>query len=60
MIGLEFDRPVKEIVKKCLDKGLIVVTAGPNVIRMLPPFIIEEKDIDQMIHILESAIQEIL
>lgn len=60
MIGLEFDRPVKEIVKKCLDKGLIVVTAGPNVIRMLPPFIIEEQDVDHMIDILESAIQEIL
>lgn len=60
MIGLEFDRPVKDIVKSCLDKGLIVVTAGPHVVRMLPPFIIEEKDVDQMIHILESAIQEIL
>lgn len=60
MIGLEFDRPVKDIVKSCLDKGLIVVTAGPHVVRMLPPFIIEEKDVDQMIHILETAIQEIL
>lgn len=60
MIGLEFDRPVKDIVKSCLDKGLIVVTAGPHVVRMLPPFIIEEKDVDQMIHTLESAIQEIL
>lgn len=60
MIGLEFDRPVKDIVKACLDHGLIVVTAGANVIRMLPPFIIEEKDVDQMIDILEKAIQETL
>lgn len=60
MIGLEFDRPVKDIVQKCLDHGLIVVTAGANVVRMLPPFIIEEKDVDAMIKILEKAIQETL
>lgn len=60
MIGLEFDKPVKDIVKKCLDNGLIVVTAGANVVRMLPPFIIKEKDVDQMIEILEKAIQETL
>ena len=60
MIGLEFDRPVKDIVQKCLDHGLIVVTAGANVVRMLPPFIIEEKDVDAMITILEKAIQETL
>ena len=60
MIGLEFDRPVKDIVKKCLDNGLIVVTAGANVVRMLPPFIIEEKDVDQMINILENVIKETL
>lgn len=59
MIGLEFDKPVKDIVKTCLDNGLIVVTAGANVVRMLPPFIIEEKDVDQMIDILEKAIQSI-
>lgn len=60
MIGLEFDRPVKDIVKKCLDHGLIVVTAGTHVVRMLPPFIIEEKDVDQMINILEKVIKETL
>lgn len=60
MIGLEFDRPVKDIVQKCLDHGLIVVTAGANVVRMLPPFIIEEKDVDAMITILEKAIRETL
>lgn len=60
MVGLEFDRPVKDIVKTCLDNGLIVVTAGVNVVRMLPPFIIEEKDVDQMIEILDNAIQETL
>lgn len=59
MIGLEFSNPIKPYVQKALDKGLVVVTAGPNVIRMLPPFIIEEKDVDEMIRILTEVIEEI-
>ena len=58
MIGLEFDRPVKDIVQTCLDNGLIVVMAGANVIRMLPPFITTEKDVDQAIAILDLAIEK--
>lgn len=57
-IGLEFDRPVKDIVQTCLDNGLIVVMAGANVIRMLPPFITTEKDVDQAIAILDQAIEK--
>lgn len=60
MIGLEFDRPVKDIVQKCLDHGLIVVTAGANVVRMLPPLIIEKEHVDEMTAILDQAIQETL
>ena len=59
MIGLEFDRPVKDIVQTCLDNGLIVVMAGANVIRMLPPFITTEKDVDQAIAILDQAIEKL-
>ena len=58
MIGLEFDRPVKDIVQTCLDNGLIVVMAGANVIRMLPPFITTEKDVDQAIATLDQAIEK--
>lgn len=59
MIGLEFIHSVKPYVQKALDKGLVLVTAGTNVIRMLPPFIIEEKDVDEMIKILIEAIEEV-
>lgn len=40
MQGLVFDQDVKPIVKALLDDGVIVVTAGTNVLRMLPPFIL--------------------
>jgi len=59
MIGLEFTKPVKPYIQKALDKGLIFVSAGNNVIRMLPPFIIEEKHVDEMIEILSAVIEEV-
>lgn len=59
MIGLEFVHPIKPYIQKALDKGLVLITAGSNVIRMLPPFIIEEKDVDEMIKIFTEVIEEV-
>ncbi len=59
MIGLEFVHPIKPYIQKALDKGLILITAGSNVIRVLPPFIIEEKDVDAMIKIFTEVIEEV-
>lgn len=59
MQGLEFVHPVKPYIQKALDKGLIFVSAGNNVIRMLPPFIIDENNVDEMIEILIAVIEEV-
>lgn len=56
---MSIDHPVKPYIQKALDKGLVLITAGTNVIRMLPPFIIEEKDVDEMISIFTEVIDEI-
>ncbi|MDY3251401.1 MAG: aspartate aminotransferase family protein [Candidatus Choladocola sp.] len=48
-------RPVGEIVKKALENGLIVISAGTDVIRFVPPLIIEKEDIDEMIRRLELS-----
>ena len=58
MQGLEFDKPVGDIIKKAIDKGLLLISAGTNVIRFLPPLIITEADVDTMIAILKAAIEE--
>lgn len=54
MQGLEYDHPVSGIIQKLLDAGLIVFSAGPNVIRFLPPLIATMKDVDDMINILKE------
>lgn len=58
MQGLVCKGPVAPCIQKAIDRGLIIITAGTHIIRMLPPFIIEEKDVDAMISILEGIIKE--
>lgn len=59
MQGLEFNIPVKEIIANCLNKGLILISAGSNMIRFVPPLIIEKEHVDEMITILEEVLKEI-
>ena len=48
--GLEVDgRPVGEIVVRALENGLIVMTAGGNVLRFVPPLVITKEDVDLMV-----------
>ena len=55
MHGLELNVPVGEIVNKALEKGLIVISAGCNTLRMVPPLIVTKEEIDDMLKILESC-----
>ncbi|MCR5848774.1 MAG: aspartate aminotransferase family protein [Lachnospiraceae bacterium] len=57
MQGLEFDKPVGDIINYALDKGLVLINAGTNIIRFLPPLIITKDDVDRMIVILKEAIE---
>lgn len=56
MQGLLFEQPVGPIINKAVEKGLLLINAGANIIRFVPPLVISEKDVDQMIGILEECI----
>lgn len=56
MQGLVFDKPVGEIITKALDAGLILINAGTNIIRFVPPLVITKKDVDDMIAILKQCL----
>jgi acetylornithine/N-succinyldiaminopimelate aminotransferase len=47
----------KAFANACFSKGLLVVTAGPDVVRLLPPLNVSEADIDQALKIIEEVIQ---
>ena len=58
MTGVQLDRECGELVGLCRERGLLVnVTAG-NVIRLVPPLVISESEIDQLVRILAEAVQE--
>lgn len=56
MQGLVLTTPVGEVVKKCISNGLFVISAGSNVLRMVPPLIIKKEDVDKMIDILDKSL----
>lgn len=55
--GLEFKEAPKAIVDKALEKGLVLIAAGNNTIRFVPPLIINKSDIDVLINILSTIIK---
>ena len=55
MIGIKTEKPAAEIAKKCISKGLLVLTAHSKV-RLLPPLIIGKAEIDFAIKILSEVI----
>lgn len=57
MQGLEFEGPVADIILKAMDSGLILISAGANIIRFVPPLVITKEHVDEMIQILEQSLQ---
>ena len=54
--GLEVEgRPIGEIVNRGLEEGLIIITAGSNVLRFVPPLVVTDADVDEMIAKLEKC-----
>ena len=57
MQGLVLARPVGEVIANAQKEGLLVISAGGNVLRMVPPLVIEKEHVDEMIEKLEKALQ---
>lgn len=58
MQGLVMDRPVGDIINKALNKGLILINAGTDVIRFVPPLVITKQHVDDMCVILRECLEE--
>ena len=56
LVGMELTRDCSDIVRMCMDKGLLLNCASGNVLRFTPALIVQEKDIDHMLDILDDIL----
>jgi len=58
LLGIEFSIEVKGLVDTCLKNGLLLIAAGPRVLRLVPPLNITRTEVDEAVGILEQSLQE--
>src|SRR5690625_2278834 len=58
MIGIECEKEVAELVPQLMKKGLLVLNAGPYVIRLLPPLTVSKQEIDTAVTLIGEAIKK--
>ena len=54
--GVEIDGPAGEVVGRALEAGLLVCSAGPNVVRIVPPLVIGEAELAEGVQILDEVL----
>jgi len=58
MLGMELRYDVRNIILKTMEKGVLILDAGRNVLRFLPPLVIEKEQIDKAVSVLDEVIGE--
>ncbi len=58
MIGVELRFDVLNIILKSLDRGVLILDAGRNILRFLPPLVIKREHIDRVIATLDTVLEE--
>ena len=59
MIGVVLDRPASELLPLLREKGLIALSAGETVLRLVPPLIVSRQECESALKIIESALKKI-
>jgi acetylornithine/N-succinyldiaminopimelate aminotransferase len=56
LVGAELDRPAQPFVDAALDAGLVCLTSGANVLRLAPPLVVGEAEIDRALETLREVL----
>jgi acetylornithine/LysW-gamma-L-lysine aminotransferase len=56
LIGIELKERVQPTLATLMERGLLALPAGPNVLRLLPPLIISDAEIDQVVDIVSQVL----
>ena len=58
MLGVEMRFDIYDMLVGCMDRGVLVLDAGRNVVRFLPPLVIEKEQIDRVVEILDEVMEK--
>jgi len=58
LIGMDLVAPVGAVVSACRERGLLVLTAGDNALRLAPPLTVDEASIDRAVEIIDRAVED--
>ena len=58
ILGMELSKPGAPVVKGCLERGMIINCTASTVLRFVPPLIISEKEIDELMLVLKEVLEE--
>jgi predicted acetylornithine/succinylornithine family transaminase len=60
MVGAKLKPPVVDVVRGCMERGVLVGPAGGNTLRLTPPLIVTAADIDRLFEVLAEVLGEVL
>ncbi|HKJ10153.1 MAG TPA: acetylornithine transaminase [Gammaproteobacteria bacterium] len=60
LIGIELDRPCRELVPQALDRGLLINVTADRIVRLLPPLILDDAQTDRVVHDVSDLIRAFL
>jgi acetylornithine/succinyldiaminopimelate/putrescine aminotransferase len=55
ILGIECEKPVADVITACREQGLLILRAGTNVLRFLPPLIITKSDVEEALKKIETV-----
>ena len=58
MIGVDVAAPVADVVSRCLEGGVVVLTAGANTVRLVPPLVLSAEQADKAVDVLLHAARD--
>lgn len=56
MQGLVLNVPVGDVVSEAIEQGVLVISAGGNVLRMLPPLVFTKENVDELVKVLKNIL----
>ena len=56
LLGLEIDRVARDVIAACLERGVLVGSAGERVLRLTPPLTITDEELDRALAVLQEVL----